>query len=457
PPKVRSPRRGTDRALARSASTAAVHTRRRGAAGTRAIPAAASTARRPRAMPPSVTMIPTITRATVVWPARQASRTMPSAHGAMTAAAATPAPPKRQPAIRPAGHPQAVSVRSGETASPRRREARAGSGLDPSVSTVSTAAASAAAMKLVASTRTGDDRVISISRRGCARASRLTPGRLPDHRDGCHADPGGAAEHQHLGPGDEGPGHVRFPHLQGQAHRAGVAEALDRAPDLRAGIPLGAEVRHPALDEALRGLVAEDEVQLLVAPPGALHRRGEGGRHHLEPDREEVPPVAQERHVHQGPAYLTGLRARPRPARDREPPLGGVAPELSLAEPALWVGARLHECRPPSVAEDEAGNRVHALLDRTRLPRRARGGGRKLARVDVGVGPPPLAHAGHPLQPSPLEPEPPDPSPLLDLGTGHDPGGYLGTHAGDAGAEHVLPAATDRRRHDFTISFLAAR
>src|SRR5947208_1867044 len=379
PPKVRSPLRVTDRALARSASTAAVHTRRRGAAGTRAIPAAASTARRPRAMPPSVTMIPTITRATVVWPARQASRTMPSAHGAMTAAAATPAPPKRQPAIRPAGHPQAVSVRSGETASPRRRE------------------------------------------------------------------------------------------------------ALDRAPDLRAGIPLGAEVRHPALDEALRGLVAEDEVQLLVAPPGALHRRGEGGRHHLEADREQVPPVAQERHVHQGPAYLTGLRARPRPARDREPPLGGVAPELSLAEPALSVGARLHERRPPSVPQDEAGNRVHELLDRARLPRDvirhplagghehaprlagadqgvrqveavdepvacirqvedarvarayrlgdgvtrrwldevfrdaaeddhvdrqgvdlgmgqrlARGGGRKLARVHVGVGPPPLADAGHP-------------------------------------------------------------
>src|SRR5439155_12525999 len=80
-----------------------------------------------------------------------------------------------------------------------------------------------------------------------------------------------------------------------------------------------------------------------------------------------------------------------------------------------------------------------------------------MARLHLRVGPSPLADAGHPLQPSPLEPEPPDPSALLDLGTGDDPGGHLGAHADDAGAEPVLPAATGRRRHDFTISFLVAR
>src|SRR5262249_51618411 len=155
---------------------------------------------------------------------------------------------------------------------------------------------------------------------------------------------------------NEGPRRVRFPHLQRQAHGAGVAEALDRAPDLRAGIPLGPELYHSALDEALRGLVAEDEVQLLVPPPGAVHRRGEGRRHHPEADLKRFPPWAQDRHTHQGPADPTGRRAGSRAARAREPPVGGVTPVLSLAEPAIWVVARLHERRPPSVPEDEAGN-----------------------------------------------------------------------------------------------------
>src|SRR5205823_2472826 len=85
------------------------------------------------------------------------------------------------------------------------------------------------------------------------------------------------------------------------------------------------------LDEALRRLVAEDDVELVVAPAGALHHRLHGGIEEAEGGGEEVAAVAVEGAVEEAAAQLARLRAGAEAAADRVAPLGGIAPERAGA------------------------------------------------------------------------------------------------------------------------------
>src|SRR5262249_7852143 len=104
-------------------------------------------------------------------------------------------------------------------------------------------------------------------RRGMRKLTNLAVDRLaiflPDERHARGAHPGGARDEEDLRAGHQRPGGLRLRHGEREAERRGVAEALDGAPDL---LPVLVE---PTLDEPLVGLVAEDEVEVLVAPARA--------------------------------------------------------------------------------------------------------------------------------------------------------------------------------------------
>src|SRR5262249_54510908 len=104
-------------------------------------------------------------------------------------------------------------------------------------------------------------------RRGIRKLRNLAADRLaivlPDERHARGAHPGGARDEQDLRAGHQRPGSLRFRHREREAERRRVAEALDGAPDLLAALV------EPTLDEPLVGLVAEDEVEVLVAPARA--------------------------------------------------------------------------------------------------------------------------------------------------------------------------------------------
>src|SRR4029453_14546550 len=112
--------------------------------------------------------------------------------------------------------------------------------------------------------------------------------------------------------------------LERQAHRARVAAALDGAPELRRAVRSVAHLLVALLDEALGRLVAEDQVELGVRPPRALHHRVHGGRHEREADLVEPPAVAEEAEVDGAAAVLARLRRRAEAAADGEAPVARV-------------------------------------------------------------------------------------------------------------------------------------
>src|SRR5262245_5007904 len=189
---------------------------------------------------------------------------------------------------------------------------------------------------------------------------------LPDHGERGHADARGAGEGEDLRSRNERPGGVRLGELERQAHRARVAEALDRAPQLGRAVGPLAHVLDALLDEALRGLVAEDEVEVAEAPARARHDGVHGRRHELEADLVEPPPVAEEAEVDGAAAQLAGLRGRAEAAADGELPVAGIASVLALTEAARRIITRLDHRRAAAIADDEAGDRAHEVLHRAR-------------------------------------------------------------------------------------------
>src|SRR5207244_24243 len=175
-------------------------------------------------------------------------------------------------------------------------------------------------------------------------------------------------QHQYLRPRGQRPGRLRLRHGEREAGRARVPVALGGAPQLPGRFSRVAEERDRLLDEALGRLVAEDDVEVVVAPARALHHRLHGGIEEAEGGGEEVTAVAAEGAVEEAAAQLARLRAGAEAAADRVAPLRGIAPKLARTQPAPGVVARLEDDRPSPVADDQAGDRLPQLLHRPRLP-----------------------------------------------------------------------------------------